>query len=133
MPIAYALIHQEAGASGISFPDFPGVVASAATPEMAIQRGSAVLSFHVAGMVADGDHLPMLRTIDELMGDPSFAEDAEGGVIALVPFDLPAKSVRVNISLDEHLLASVDKAAAAEGMSRSGFIAEAAKRMIRAA
>jgi predicted RNase H-like HicB family nuclease len=132
MPLAYALIHREAGVSGISFPDFPGVIATGRTAEEAIRKGSEALSFHVAGMIEDGDPLPDLRALDALQGDPDFHEDAEGGVVALVQFDLPAKAVRINISIDEHLLGAIDRAAAAAGQSRSAFLAEAARRKIRA-
>ena len=65
-------------------------------------------------------------------GDPDFRDDAEGGVLALVQFDLPAKAVRINISIDEHLLGAIDRAASAAGQSRSAFLAEAARMKIRA-
>ena len=39
MPLAYALIHREAGVSGISFPDFPGLVATGRTADEAIRKG----------------------------------------------------------------------------------------------
>jgi predicted RNase H-like HicB family nuclease len=131
MPLAYALIHREAGVFGLSFPDFPGVIATGRTAEDAIRKGTEALTFHVAGMVEDGDPLPALRSLDELERDPEYRSDAEDAVVAMVPFDLPAKAVRVNISLDEHLLAAIDRAAAAEGRTRSGFLADAARMKIR--
>ena len=36
----------------------------------------------------------------------------------------------MNISIDEHLLAAIDRAAAAEGKTRSGFLSEAARKLI---
>jgi hypothetical protein len=72
-----------------------------------------------------------LRDLDELEQDADYRVDAEGAVLAMVPFDLPARAVRVNVSLDEHLLAAIDRAAAAEGRTRSGFLADAARRKIR--
>lgn len=133
MPLAYALIHEENGVFGISFPDFPGCISSGDTAESAIRKGSEALSFHVAGMVEDGDTLPMLRSMSELKQDKDFNEDAEGAALALVPFELPGKSVRVNISIDENLLDAVDRAAKATGQSRSAFLAEAARSRIRTA
>jgi predicted RNase H-like HicB family nuclease len=91
MPLAYALIHREAGISGVSFPDFPGVVATGGTAEEAIRKASEALSFHVAGMVEDGDTLPARRSLEELEADPAFPEDAEGSVLARVPFALPVE------------------------------------------
>jgi len=133
MPIAYALIHHEDGVYGVSFPDYPGAVSTGTTPEEAIRKGAEVLSFHVAGMDEDGDRFPMLRSLEELQADPDFAEDAQGAVVALVPFDLPAKSVRINVSMDERLLDAVDQAAKASGQTRSAFLAEAARKRIMAA
>ena len=37
-------------------------------------------------------------------------------------------TVRVNITLPEKMLAQIDRKAVAEGMSRSSFLAQAAKR-----
>lgn len=133
MPIAYALIHGEGGVYGISFPDFPGCIATGATAEEAIRRGADALTFHVGGMMEDGDPLPMLRDLFELRSDPDFSEGMQDGVLALVPFEVPGKAVRVNISIDENLLDSVDRAAKAVGMSRSAYLAEAARSRIRGA
>jgi metal-responsive CopG/Arc/MetJ family transcriptional regulator len=49
----------------------------------------------------------------------------------LVPVEMPGRSVRTNITLDEGLLARLDAAATAEGMSRSGFIAQAVRDRLR--
>lgn len=132
MPIAYALIHHEDGVYGISFPDYPGAVSTGTTPEEAIRKGSEILSFHVAGMDEDGDRFPILRSLEELQADPDFAEDAKGAVVALVPFDLPAKAVRINVSIDARLLDAIDEAAHAAGQSRSAFLADAARKRIMA-
>ena len=127
MPAAYALIHEENGVFGISFPDFPGAVSAGDTAEEAIRRGSALLSFHVAGMLEAGEALPRLRGLAELKADPDFIEDSEGAVMAYVPFDLQGRAVRVNLSLEETLLQAIDRSAEAVGQSRSGWIAEAAR------
>lgn len=127
MPVAYALIHEENDVFGISFPDFPGCISVGDTAETAIVKGTEVLTFHVSGMADDGEKLPMLRTLAELQADPDFKEDCEGGVLALVPFELPGKSVRINISIDENLLSLIDHATAKTGESRSGWLANAAR------
>jgi predicted RNase H-like HicB family nuclease len=133
MPIAYALIHEEGGVYGISFPDFPGCISTGTNAEEAIRRGSDALTFHVAGMIEDGDPLPMLRDLSELREDPEYRDVAQDAVLAMVSFEVPGKAVRVNISIDENLLDSVDRAAKAVGMSRSAYLAEAARSRIRGA
>lgn len=133
MSLAHALIHEENDSFGISFPDFPGCISTGRTAEDVIRKGSEALTFHVAGMAEDGDPLPILRSLSELQADPEFSEASEGAVLALVPFDLPSKSVRINISIDENLLGAVDAAAKASGQSRSAFLADAARTKIRTA
>ena len=132
MATVYALIHQENGVFGISFPDFPGVVSTARSADDVLRKGAEALTFHVAGMVEDGDALPVLRSLAELEADRSYRAAAKGAVVALVQFQLPSKAVRLNISMDEHLLAAVDQAAQAAGQSRSAFLAEAARQRVRA-
>lgn len=123
----YALIHEDDGAYGISFPDFPGCVSGGDSADEAIVRGRETLAFHVAGMVEDGDPLPHLRNLTELRDDPAFRDAVRDAIIALVPIDLPGRPVRVNVSIDEGLLDRIDRAAKARGETRSGFLAAAAK------
>ncbi|MGA7428288.1 MAG: hypothetical protein WBX07_17115 [Rhodoplanes sp.] len=65
-----------------------------------------------------------MRTLDQLKADPTFRDDAEDGMIVGLPIDLPGKAVRVNVSLDENLVAAADRAARRAG---SAFLAAAAK------
>lgn len=51
---------------------------------------------------------------------------------ALIPVDVPSKSVKVSMTIDEALLARADKAAEHVGETRSGFFAAAAQQRIRA-
>ncbi len=67
-----------------------------------------------------------------------FPEPREPGLIAreivnanafpaLIDTDALGKSLRVNMSMEEGLLERVDRASKAKGMSRSAFLAEAAR------
>jgi predicted RNase H-like HicB family nuclease len=120
---------------GISFPDFPGAVSGGRSVEEAIERGRATLAYHIAGLAEDGASLPIPRSLDELRSDPDVQEATrkEGAVIVQVPIELPGKQVRVNISIDDGLLASIDRAATQAGKTRSGFIAEAAQARLKGA
>jgi predicted RNase H-like HicB family nuclease len=133
MPLAYALIHEEDGVYGISFPDFPGCISTGRTEDQVLRKGGEALTFHVAGMVEDGDPLPIVRNLVELRADKAFRGDAKKATVALVPFEVPGRAVRLNISMDETLLEAVDRAAAAGGQSRSAFLAEAARRRLKGA
>lgn len=131
MPLTYALIHEEDGVFGISFPDFPGCISTGRTEEEVLRKGTEALAFHVAGMVEDGEPLPLARNLVELRADADFVGNAEGAILALVPFDTPGRAVRLNISMDETLLEAVDRAASAAGQSRSAFLAEAVRRRLK--
>ena len=131
MPVAYALIHEENGVFGISFPDFPGAVSTGRSEEDVIRKGTEALTFHVAGMIEDGDAMPVLRTLTELKKDREFRTAAKNAVLVMIPFEMPGRAVRLNISMDEHLLDAVDRAAQSAGQSRSAFLADAARRRVR--
>ena len=56
---------------------------------------------------------------------------AEGGVFILVPLlMMSGRSVKANISLDQGLLDAIDEAAKRVGVTRSGFLASAAREKI---
>lgn len=83
-------------------------------------------------MIEDGDALPVLRSLDEIQTDRGVLDEDDGiALLVVIPFEMPGKSVRLNISMDENLLAMIDAAATSSGLSRSAFLAEAARRKIR--
>jgi hypothetical protein len=67
-----------------------------------------------------------------LRNDPDVAEAiAEGAALAMVPLVLDAgRPARANLSLDAGLLAALDEAAAAKGLTRSAFVASAVREKI---
>jgi len=126
------LIHEEAGGYGASFPDFPGATTAAGDLDTLYLKAAEAIAFHVEGMAQDGDEIPQPRALHELRDDPDFRADSEGAMIALLQVDLPGKSVRVNITLEESLLKRLDRAAQTQGESRSGFLAQAVKARLAA-
>jgi predicted RNase H-like HicB family nuclease len=133
MVAVVGLVHGAPGAYGISFPDFQGCIAGGATIDEALRRGRDALDFHVESMIEVDEALPKVRDIAAIRADPSFAEDFADALVAVVDVDLPAKPVRVNISIDERLLERIDRAAEASGETRSGFIATAMRQRLTAA
>lgn len=124
-----ALIDEENGCFGVAFPDFPGCTTVARSLDEAVAKAAQVLAFHVEGLAEDGE-VPTPRTLEQLRKDARFRADAKGAMIALVPYDPPARAVRVNITLDESLLARIDRAAESAGETRSGFLADAARKRL---
>ena len=128
MGVVVALVHGEPGAYGISYPDFPGATSLGETLDEVIARGREGLASHIEAMIEQARPMPALRTLDELQGDPAFAEDfGDAVVVAAVDADLPGRSVRLNISMDETLIERIDRRAKALGETRSGFLASAAR------
>jgi predicted RNase H-like HicB family nuclease len=127
-----AVIHRdEGGHFGISFPDFPGCVSGGETLDEVLVRGTDALNGHIALMLDDGDTVPAARSLDALRGDPEFAVDFEGAIVASVPAFIPGrKTQRVNITLDGDLLEAIDVAAKTFPGGRSGFLAQAAREKI---
>jgi predicted RNase H-like HicB family nuclease len=127
------LVHEEDGSYGASFPDLPGCTTVARDPDTLLRKAAEVVAFHVGGLVEDGIEVPSFRTLSELRDDPAFVEDTQGALVALLDVDLPTRSVRVNITVDESVLKRIDRAASAAGETRSGFLVAAAKARLQAA
>ena len=129
-----AFIHREEDTGyGISFPDFPGCVSIGNTVDEAVRKGCEALAFHFEGMVSDGEAIPTPRTIEEINADDELSEWRLGADIVFVPLLLDSgSSKRVNISIDRGLLDAIDDEAKARGMTRSAFLASAARHEIQA-
>lgn len=123
------LIHKQAESDyGVSFPDFPGVVTAGETLDEARTMAEEALAFHVHGMIEDGDAIPEPSSLELIMAEP---ENRDGVAILVTLRSQPPKSVRINITLPEDVLQTIDSFAEANGMSRSGFLARAARHEIK--
>jgi len=122
------LIHKDPRSEfGVSFPDFPGCISAGATLDEARTNAEEALAFHVEGMAEDGDAIPEPSSLEQIMADP----ENRDAVAVLIPLrEQAARTVRVNITLPEATLAEIDRYAEAHGFTRSGFLAQAAKRAI---
>ncbi len=125
------LIHKDPRSEfGVSFPDFPGCISAGATLDEARTNAEEALAFHVEGMAEDGDAIPEPSSLEQIMADP----ENRDAVAVLIPLrEQAARTMRVNITLPEATLAEIDRYAEAHGFTRSGFLAQAAKRAIEQA
>ncbi|HEX9322078.1 MAG TPA: type II toxin-antitoxin system HicB family antitoxin [Xanthobacteraceae bacterium] len=126
-----ALIHKDPHSEfGVSFPDFPGCISAGASLDQARANAEEALAFHVEGMAEDGEAIPEPSSLEDIMAEP----DNRDGVAVLIPLrEQAARTVRVNITLPEATLAEIDRYAEAHGFTRSGFLAQAAKRAMERA
>jgi predicted RNase H-like HicB family nuclease len=122
------LIHKDPGSDyGVSFPDLPGLITAGKDLDEARAMAEEALAFHIEGLVEDGEAIPEASSLEAIMADP----ENRDGVAILVAVNTDAqKIVRVNITLPADVLAQIDKFAESHGYTRSGFLAQAAKRAI---
>ncbi len=113
-----AILHKDKGSDyGVSFPDFPGCVASGSTLEEAQAEAAEALAFHILGMIEDGEAVPDPSDVTAIKVE-------DGGILIVVPYAPEAKSVRINITVREDHLTAIDKLAERDGKSRSAFMVE---------
>jgi predicted RNase H-like HicB family nuclease len=125
-----AIADREPGdtAWSITFPHFPGVTSVAMEPREIMRQASDALASMVDAIVEDGDALPpSIEDGGSLEYDPSEYTSPRA---LLVPVEVPGRAVRVNVSLDEGLLARLDELARRSGTSRSGLLARGARLVI---
>ena len=126
-----SFIHRDDTGYGISFPDFPGCVSIGDTLDDAVRHACEALAFHVDGLCDDGEPIPPPRSIDAIKADPELADWRRGADIVLIPLLLDrGSSKRVNVSLDRGLLEAIDDEAKQRQMTRSAFLATAARNEI---
>jgi predicted RNase H-like HicB family nuclease len=125
-----ALVHKDpSSAYGVSFPDLPGCYSAGDSLDEATQNAVEGLAAFVRWLEADGNPVPLPRTIDEIVDDPSLVEDREGAMLVVIPLvrDL-GSTTRINVSLDLGLLEAIDSAARQRRQTRSAFIASAVRK-----
>ena len=126
-----ALIHKDPDSDyGVSFPDLPGCITAGSTLDEARAMAAEALSLHLEGLVADGEAVPEPSSLEDIMSD---TENRDGVAILVDPPKSAAKSVRLNITLADDLVELIDRHAEAHGLTRSGFLARAARRELERA
>ena len=127
-----ALIDGKAGAYGVVVPDLPGCTSGGATTDEALRNAVAAVRLWAEDALADGEALPRARTAEQLRADPEVTEAiANGAALAIVPLLLDAgRPAKANLSIDAGLLAAIDDAAQEHGLTRSAFLASAAREKI---
>ncbi|CCV04766.1 putative DNA-binding protein [Mesorhizobium metallidurans STM 2683] len=114
---------------GVRVPDLPGCHGGGANPEEAIARPD--VGHARMGRGADGETLALAwpATVAELLQQGEI--DSAAGESAVIPVLIDSgRPVRANLSLDAGLLAAIDEEASRRGLTRSAFIASAAREKI---
>jgi predicted RNase H-like HicB family nuclease len=128
-----AVVEKETdSAFGVWFPDVDGCFSAGETLEEAVANAAAALRQHTEALESAGRQMPAPRNVDDVLGDKDVkASLKRGAVLFAVPLLADAgRTVRINISLDKSLVDQIDIAASARGLTRSAFIAQAAREKI---
>jgi predicted RNase H-like HicB family nuclease len=118
-------------AFGVAVPDLPGCFSAGDTLAEAMENVREAIDLHVEVMLEDGESIPVGQTIDAHQANPEFA----GWIWAVVEVPVekyfgPAE--KINITVPKVILARIDDYAKSHGQSRSGFLVDAARRMMAA-
>jgi predicted RNase H-like HicB family nuclease len=123
-----ALIHKETDSDyGVSFPDLPGVISAGSTLDEARAMATEALAFHLEGLGEDGEAVPEPSSLEDIM---AIAENRDAVAVLIQAPAEEIKSVRVNITLPSDVLSQIDECAEREGFTRSGFLAQAARKAL---
>jgi predicted RNase H-like HicB family nuclease len=120
------------GAYGIVVPDLPGCTSGGATISDTVSNAIIAVRDWIIDARADGEDIPAPRDMNAVRADSEVALALRDGaafimIPTLVDSGRPAKA---NLSLDSGLLEAIDEAAVVSGLTRSSFIASAAREKI---
>lgn len=126
------IIDQSDGAWGARIPDLPGCYGAGASAEDAIRDVASAAREWIEHQAIGARTLPTIRTTAEILaaGEIDIAA-GEAAVIVPVLID-DGRTVRANLTFDAGLLRAIDLAATQRGLTRSAFLASAAREKIAA-
>ncbi len=121
----------ESTAWGVAVPDLPGCFSAGDTMDEAMDNAREAIDLHVEVLIEDGVTIPPARPLSALQADPEYS----GWAWAIV--DVPVEKYlgpaeKINITVPRLVLARIDEYAKSHGMSRSGFLVEAARSAMHA-
>lgn len=113
---------------GVTLPDIDGCVGAGATPEDAIESATIALREVAAHVRSAGRDLPKPAGLTNILAGGEYGPSP---VTILIPLLLDAgRTVRANVTFDAGLLDSIDDEARRRGLTRSAFLASAAREKI---
>ena len=119
------VIHKDPASDySVTVPDLPGCFSAGDSIEEAMNMAKEAIECHIEGLLLDGDVIPKVMSIEKHKDNPEYKKGL-WGIVEVDLSKLSVKSKRVNITIPENLLHSVDQYAKQHGESRSGLLAQA--------
>ena len=119
------IIHKDPDSDySVTIPDLPGCFSAGSTIEEAINMAQEAAECHIEGMLIDSEPIPTPSDIEVHKSNPDYYQC----IWALIEVDiskLSLKTKRINITMPERLVRTVDQYAKKYGSSRSGLLAQA--------
>jgi predicted RNase H-like HicB family nuclease len=106
-----AIVETASECYGLFFQDVLGCTSAGTTVLEAARNAEEALQAHLDLTAEHGEIIPVPSELDAIVAEPSVVEAAR----VLVRAEVSGRSVRVNITLPEELLAAVDRYAARSG------------------
>jgi predicted RNase H-like HicB family nuclease len=114
-------------AYGVRIPDLPGCYGGGITPEAAIADAMSAAREWIGHREAKGQATPKARNMAQILKMEKI-DAKQNEVAVIVPVVLDAgRTVRANLTFDAGLLEAIDAEASRRGVSRSAFLASAAR------
>jgi predicted RNase H-like HicB family nuclease len=126
------VLHSDDGVRyGVTIPDLPGCYSSGEDLDDALNSAREAIESHVEILMEDGHNIPICQPLAAHQNNPAFTS----GVWAIV--DVPVEKYfgaaeKINITVPKLILARIDEYAKHRGLSRSGFLVEAARGVMAA-
>ncbi|WP_397474107.1 type II toxin-antitoxin system HicB family antitoxin [Pusillimonas sp.] len=124
------VLHTDDGVRyGVTVPDLPGCFSAGDSFEEALESVIEAIDLHLEGLVEDGHDIPLPLRIATHRRNPEFID----GVWAIVDVDtsrFDGRTEKINITVPRRVLAKIDSYVKAHGATRSGFLVEAARRVM---
>lgn len=112
---------------GIRIPDLPGCYGGGATAEAALADAMSAAREWISHRITKSEATPIPRSMAQLLKAGEIdANRSEVAVVVPVILD-EGRTVRANLTFDAGLLAAIDAEAQRRGLTRSAFLASAAR------
>lgn len=116
----------------LSFPAFPGTVTTGDTMAELYAHAKDALASVIEAMQEDGQAIPESFETDTKPAAGFLVSDYVNPHIFVVPVEVGGKSLRINVTMDEGLVARVDSLAGRVQSSRSAILARGARLVLAA-
>lgn len=124
------VLHTDDGVRyGATVPDLPGCFSAGNSFEDALDSVQEAIDLHLEGLVEEENEIPLPLSASAHLANPDFAD----GIWAIVDVDtsrFDGRTEKINITVPRRVLAKIDAYVKAHGATRSGFLVEAARRVI---